>query len=122
MKNSIAFVWENFGPTHVDRCEAVAKFFVGRRAVTGIELGGRSQVYDWQSESGRRFQKITLFPDTPVNAVGHLARYWATLRACLGSHASDVFLCHYEHPSTLLTAISLRLLGRRVYVMSDSKF
>jgi len=122
MKNSIAFVWENFGPTHADRCEATAKLFEGRRTIVGIELGGTSEVYGWRSESGTRFEKVTLFPQASANKVGHWARYWVTLQACVGSGASDVFLCHYQHLSTLLTAISLRILGRRVYVMNDSKF
>jgi hypothetical protein len=35
---------------------------------------------------------------------------------------STYFLCHYQDPAIFLLAISLRLLGRRVYTMGCSKF
>jgi glycosyltransferase involved in cell wall biosynthesis len=42
--------------------------------------------------------------------------------ACIKGGARHVFLCHYQTPSTFFTALLLRLMGRRVYVMNDSKF
>ena len=120
MADDITFVWENFGPTHADRCEAVAAHFADRRGVIGVELAGRSRIYEWQSEWRPDFEKITLFPDVTIDQVGLIKRVWRTVQACLT--ASDIFFCHYEHPATFLSACILRLLGRRLYVMSDSKF
>jgi L-malate glycosyltransferase len=120
MPDDIAFVWENFGPTHADRCEAVATRFAHRRGVIGVELAGRSLFYEWQSEWRPDFEKITLFPGATIDQIGVLKRVWRTVHACLS--ASDIFFCHYEHLATFLSACILRLLGRRLYVMSDSKF
>ena len=120
MPDAIAFVWENFGPTHADRCEAVAARFAGKRAVIGIELAGRSHTYDWQPEARAGFAKRTLFPATTIDGVGWLNRAARTVRACLA--ARDIFFCHYEHKATFLSALVLRAAGRRVYVMNDSKF
>jgi glycosyltransferase involved in cell wall biosynthesis len=119
-KGAIAFVWENFGPSHADRCEAVAAHFAGRREVIGIELGATSHTYIWEPVEGRGFRKVTLFPQGAIDRVGLLARVRKTWRACLP--ASDIFFCHYEHPATFLCAALLRASGRRVYVMNDSKF
>ena len=120
MPDAIAFVWENFGPTHADRCEAVAAHFAGKRAVIGIELAGKSHTYDWQPEARAGFAKRTLFPATTIDRIGWLKRATRTVRACLA--ARDIFFCHYEHPATFLAAFVLRASGRRVYVMNDSKF
>lgn len=118
---SIVLVWENFGPMHADRAEAVARRLWGRREVVGIELASQSDTYDWRSESGDSFRKITLFEETKIGAIPALTRFWRTLLACL-SLRGDYFFCHYEHPATFLVAIILRLLGRNIFVMNDSKF
>jgi len=120
MPDAIAFVCENFGPTHADRCETVAVRFAGKRAVIGIELAGRSHTYDWQPEARAGFAKRTLFPAASIDRIGWLRRLARTVRACLA--ARDIFFCHYEHPATFLAALVLRAAGRRVYVMNDSKF
>jgi len=121
-RKPIAFIWENFGPGHADRCEAVAKQFSGKREIYGIELVGSSEVYEWKSETRENFKKITLFDSGKLSKIGVISRSYSTLRACLQCGASDVFLCHYEHPATFLTASILRILGRRTYIMNDSKY
>src|SRR5205823_8984958 len=68
------------------------------------------------------FEKMTLFAGTTIDSVPGIQRAWKTISACVASGAKDIFLCHYEHPATFLTALTLRLFGRRVYVMNDSKF
>jgi len=40
----LVFFWDNFGPLHNDRCEAVARKFSGICQVVGLELGGKSNV------------------------------------------------------------------------------
>lgn len=120
--DAVAFVWENFGPLHVDRCEATATRLAGRRRVFGLELGGKSSTYDWENPSAERFAKRTLFPGVPIESIGLFERIKNTLTACLDTGARDIFLCHYEHVATFIVAILLRIMRRRVYVMNDSKF
>lgn len=119
----IVFVWDNFGPLHVDRCDAVARRLADRREIVGLELGSKSAVYDWVPESGSRFQKVTIFPGTAVEAVSLPTRVRRTLGACLKmGRGAHFFMCHYEHPATLIVSSILRLFGRRVYAMGCSKF
>jgi len=119
----IVFVWENFGPLHVDRCDATANSVLGKREVVGIELAGRSRIYDWVPAKGLKFNKITLFPDTCIDDVSFVRRLFRTFRVCLSQGAgASYFMCHYEHPATLFTAVLLRLCGRRVYAVGCSKY
>lgn len=120
--SAIAFVWENFGPGHADRCDAVAKHFEDRRRVVGIELAAESEVYKWESEARTSFTKVTLFRGASLSNVSLVKRISSTLHACIKSGARDVFFCHYEHPATFVTALILRMLGRRVFIMNDSKY
>ncbi len=119
----IVFVWDNFGPLHVDRCDATAVSVSGRCEVIGLELAGNSEVYDWVPENGHKFNKVTIFRGESIQAIPFFRRLIGTLRGCLaqGSGAS-YFMCHYEHPATLLTAFVLRVFGRRVYAIGCSKY
>jgi len=122
-QDSIAFVWENFGPYHGDRLEAVGRALSGNYRVVGIEIGGSSVMYDWnkiQQIDGA--ERVTLFPAVSRNSVRTLTLAKAILRACVYFRARHIFLCNYNRRETLLVATILRLLGRRVYIMSDSKF
>lgn len=118
----IVFMWENFGPMHVDRCFAVAKHFKGSRKVIGIELGGRSDTYDWAPGGSSSFVKLTLFPEATVADIPAAKLFFQLLKACIAIGAADFFFCRYERLETLVVAVILRLLGRRVFVMNDSKF
>jgi glycosyltransferase involved in cell wall biosynthesis len=118
-QRSIVFLWENFGPVHVDRCEAVQRE-IGN--AVGIELCGRSHTYDWVARDAISFRKVTLFPGISLEQVPFWKRVFSILRACLSVGPAYYFCCHYEQPEILLVATLLRLLGRRVYVMTDSKF
>ena len=55
--NSIVFIWDNFGPTHADRLEAVAIHFANRQKCIGIELYENSSEYDWISEQTQYLRK-----------------------------------------------------------------
>ncbi|HUC64908.1 MAG TPA: glycosyltransferase [Stellaceae bacterium] len=119
----LVFAWSQFGPYHMDRCEALGQALTGRRQVVGLELVSQGEVYDWApSGEGRAFRKLTLFPGerfSQVPAWRHLA---ALLRASLRLRARYVFLCDFQLLPIFLAACLLRLLGRRVIVMQDSKF
>jgi len=72
-QNSIAFVWENFGPYHRDRLEAVASALSDNYRVVGIEIGGSSVAYSWDRiDQIDGVERITLFPAVSRKSVGTL--------------------------------------------------
>jgi L-malate glycosyltransferase len=107
---------------HLDRCRAVATHFGATRRVIGIELGGRSGTYDWKQSTVPGFEKHTLFPEASSSDISALRRFWALVRACIAIGPADFFFCHYNEFSVFAASIALRLLGRRVFVMNNSKF
>lgn len=120
--SALAFVWDYFGPGHADRCDAVGALLTpGDRAV-GIELYSSTDEYGWDRGEGQDFDKVTLFPGDRRGKVGSLPLAAAIVKAVRQAGASTVFLCHYQERAILLAAIVLRLLGRRVVMMADSKF
>lgn len=122
MAGSIILVWDNFGYMHMDRCEALARYYFGRRKVVGIEIADSSSTYNWSSGSPLNFKKVTLYKGKAIENISILRRVVSTIIACWREGHADVFLCHYEHVATVIVAFFLRLLGRRVYVMNNSKF
>lgn len=118
----LAFVWENFGPMHHDRCEAVLAYLGPDCRVVGIELASESSTYVWDKATSVKYEHVTLFAGRSLRAVSFLERYLGSLRGCLRSQAEHVFLCHYESMSTFCLAVTLRLLGKSVFVMNDSKY
>jgi L-malate glycosyltransferase len=121
-KPSIVFVWENCGPTHVDRCEAVAKAFGNCRKVVGMELVSTSPAYEWRSEIGTGFEKSTLFTRETLDTLSFFRLAKELLRACWSLRPADFFFSNYNNPALFSTAMLLRLSGSRVFVMNDSKF
>lgn len=118
---SLIFLWENFGPMHADRCEAVAATGV---PVIGLEMYGGSETYDWEPAEGKGFEKITLFPHSQPHGLPML---WALLRFRMGlkrrlGARPTWFLCHYERVEILIFAMALRLMGDRVFTMGCAKF
>jgi len=108
---------------HADRCDAVATKFAGKSDVIGLELAAKSSIYAWIPESGAKFSKITLIEGRAIEQVPFGERLVKTLRACLSlGRNTKFFMCHYEHPVTLIVSSILRLCGRRVYAMGCSKF
>jgi L-malate glycosyltransferase len=118
---TFVFVWENLGPMHVDRCEAVAERFAGEREVIGVEIGGASLTYSWAPTEAKGFRKITVFPGSTKD-ISRFSRFRALWKVCAPYIRVDYFFCDYQTPEVFLTATALRLLGRRVYVMNDAKF
>lgn len=118
----IAILWDNFGPMHADRCDAVAEALGAQRPVIGIELFGRSDVYAWEPDAGTRFRKVTLLRDRNWNDASIWSIIWRTLLLCRREKVAHLFLCHYEHPPIFWTAMIARAMGIRVYAMGCSKF
>lgn len=117
----VAFVWDNFGPTHVDRCEAVNRDLSSAKTFA-YEVFDASDVYDWVPEDGTTFRKKTLFPRGSWTSVRSWQVAAAIWKACRGDRITHAFLCNYDRPGIWLAAILLRLSGCRVFLMADSKF
>src|SRR5262249_45053505 len=123
LKPTVIFIWPNFGPYHIDRIEAAAAALADTHRVVGIEIAGSSDTYAWNRTDGvRGFERMTLFPQRSDDSLPWWRRFRALAQACLGQGARHVFICNYERLDSLLLALLLRLLGRRVYLMMESKF
>lgn len=112
----ICFLWDNFGPLHVDRCEAVSS--AGHKVI-GLELYPTSDTYGWRSENSDNFEKITLFSKHKVRGWGLIK---ALLRFRLKKGRCVWFLCHYDWYEIFIFSFFLRILGDHVFVMGCSKF
>jgi glycosyltransferase involved in cell wall biosynthesis len=119
----MVFIWESFGPHHVDRCEACVEHFQDRYVVYGIEFATFDANYEWRGSVGSRdFTKITLFPGAVRQNPGTFRRFLRLIAACLRLKAQYIFFCNYEMPAVFFSAVILRLLGRHLVIMQDSKF
>ncbi|WP_298125307.1 glycosyltransferase [Brevundimonas sp.] len=112
----IVFVWDNFGPGHADRTEAMAQATVC--PVVGVELVSQSTDYPWKSDSRAAFRKITL----SARPRAGLSIAWLLVRTLLGLRPIAVFFCHYERLEIFIAALICRVAGIRVLSMNDSKF
>lgn len=112
----IIFLWENFGPMHVDRCDAVARSSLD---VIGLELYGRSDTYDWVPENGQSFKKVTLFNEGRPRGIALIKKL---IGYRLKNGKANWFMCHYEWKEIFLFACFLRLMGDKVFTMGCSKF
>lgn len=118
---SLIFLWENFGPMHADRCDAVARLYGTEAKVIGLELLPRSEVYEWVSETRTSFEKTTLFPQASNRPSGR-QQVRAIMRFRARHPESAWFMCHYERPEILFAAFYLKLRGHQVFTMGCSKF
>lgn len=116
----VAFFWDHFAEYHVDRCAAAAALLSARGVVVeGVQIAPQSDTYAWRTDVPEKLVD-TLFPGGNADQLplGRLVRaIVARARSC-----DAVFLCNYNRLDTLLSAIVLRALGRRVFLMFDSKF
>ncbi|MFN4281740.1 MAG: glycosyltransferase family 4 protein [Alphaproteobacteria bacterium] len=120
---AVTFVWGQFAPYHRDRCAATAARLAGRFRVLGVEIASRNELYDWTpATADDDFEFVSLLPGRSWQDTSRRERF-AALRDCLrGEDRGPVFLCHFDQPEIFLTALWLRLRGRPVFIMQDSKF
>ena len=118
----IAFVWDNFGPMHADRCDSVAGIFHERAKVFGIELNSKSSDYEWESEARSTFEKITISAYSGKGKPKSFALAFKIIKKCFSKKISHVFFCHYERTEIFLAAVILKVSGFKVYTMNCSKF
>ena len=117
----IGILFAQFAPYHVDRIEAAAQALAGRAEVVGVEVAQASEAYAW-SPSGevRGAAKRVLFSGEPYEQIGTWRRFraqYAALKDC-----DTVFVgIGYNEPDVIALAWALRLRGRRVVLMTESK-
>lgn len=118
----LGLIWAQFAAYHVDRCEAVASRLGQRGRLLAIEVATTSADYAWEpSSTVAGAEKITLFPGRSFDDVSPVQRFFAMLRAALRCDVVCIGLS-YGLPDVILLSWTLRLLGRRVIVFSESKF
>ncbi|MBV9064612.1 MAG: glycosyltransferase [Methylobacteriaceae bacterium] len=121
VKRRLVFVWDNFGPTHLDRCEAVARAYGPAVEVVGLELSASSETYEWTSGDADAFTKITLSA-SPFSRKPAWRQIVLLAREVIRRRGATFFFCHYEKPAVFASAVLARILGQRAFVMNDSKF
>ena len=117
---NVVFVWENLGPMHADRLDALGRALDGAPGVVALEFFEQSEVYAWEPVRGGACRIETLMGTRRRHSQIGLA--WRLLRAALRVPNADYYLCHYERLPVFVTAVVLRLLGRRVFALFNSKF
>lgn len=117
---TLIFLWDNFGPYHMDRLEAVHRHLSDQFKIIGIELTPKSTTYDWSSRPSDTFEKRTVFADMEPRSV--VARMQKILAHLPPPRETCFFLCHYQDPAIFLLALVLRARGGLVITMNDSKF
>ena len=122
-KEIVILIWGHFGPYHIDRCEALARYLDSRYCVIGLEIASASDTYAWdKSPDNVSYDKNTLFPNMRYEETTFPARFFRILKFCWRMRADHVFISTFAPGEFFLIALSLRFLGRRLYAMQDSKF
>jgi glycosyltransferase involved in cell wall biosynthesis len=122
---AIGFLWDRFGPSHLDRCEAAGVHFAGRYRVYGIEIAGddgNARGDEAVAGAGTHFTRVTLFPKEDRQPTGQIKCFLRLAKLCWQLRPEYMFLCNYEKPVIFALAVFLRTLGTRVIVAQDSKF
>ena len=118
----IGILFSQFAAYHVDRCAAAAARLEGRASVVAVELAQASATYAWApSGAVAGAEKRVLFGGRRYEEIGRFARFRAAYGALRGCGTVFVGIGYHE-PEMIALALALRLRGRRVIVMSESKF
>jgi glycosyltransferase involved in cell wall biosynthesis len=119
----VLFIWDQFGPYHMDRLEALGAALNGHARVVGIELSATSATYAWApTGAGQQFEKRTLFGSTSAEMLRTTAVARALAKEVSRPAVCAVFVSGYERPSHLWAALVARRRGARAIVMLDSKY
>lgn len=122
-RRRIAFLWEQYGPYHMDRCEAVGVSLRDEYETIGIEITTQSETYAWdETADGHKFRKITLFPGYTAERVSKIKLLLKLIRIWQVERPEVVFMCHYQRFTILLASFAARMFGARVVVLNNSKF
>ncbi|MBI0477192.1 glycosyltransferase [Sphingomonas sp. MA1305] len=106
---------------HDERIIAVAAAEPAARIV-GIELYANSHEYGWRSDTMAPFEKRSLFAGDRRGRHSRVTLAYRVVRSCWAVRARHVFMCGHGTPGIFLASLALRLIGTRVYAMTDSKY
>jgi glycosyltransferase involved in cell wall biosynthesis len=119
---SVALVWTQFSAYHIDRIEAVAERLSGDVEVLACEIATASATYAWDpSGPARGARKVTLFPGQSYEQISWPRRFLALARALAASRTIFIGVS-YAEPDIIALSWWLRLTGKRVIMMTESKF
>ena len=118
----IGILFSQFAAYHVDRCAAAAARLEGRATVVAVEMAQASAQYAWKpSGAVAGAEKRVLFVGRRYEEIGRWSRFRAAFAALRG--CDTVFIgIGYHEPEVIALAFALRIAGRRVIAMSESKF
>jgi glycosyltransferase involved in cell wall biosynthesis len=120
-RRPLVFVWEQFGPYHIDRCNAVARA-LGQHRVIGIEIAETSPSHLWDHPPApTEFQLITLFKGVSTSHARPKV-FFRLLQQLWRLKPGLCFVCHYDRWEILFASIMLRLSAIPVVTMQESKF
>ena len=115
------FSWEFVGPHHLARVHSCQKRD-GTIQSRIFALSDRSKTYNFYESEDAHPGVTVAYRSATVEDLSFLQRLRAYMRHVWTAEEDVYFLCHYERPEVFLTALVLRLRGRRVFVMNDFKF
>lgn len=117
----LCFAWEFLGPHHRARVQAC----IGRDPaieVRAFALADQSNTYGFYDHDDSVVRLAVAYRSTAVEDLDSFQRLWAYMRYIWFAGDDTYFLCHYERFEVFIAAVVLRLRGKRVFVMNDSKF
>jgi L-malate glycosyltransferase len=119
----VALVWTQFAACHIDRCIAVTRRLEGRAQVVAVEVATTSREYAAVAPSGAvpGIDKRTLFPQRSFDSIPRWRRAMAVLSSVRSCRLVLIGI-PYSHLEFLALVWVLRLLGKRVFLLTDSKF
>ncbi|WP_281981760.1 glycosyltransferase [Thalassorhabdomicrobium marinisediminis] len=115
----LIFVWDNIGPMHADRIEAVAQKLNAHNICYAIEEAPTSNEYDWVGETRSSFKKISLTTERNLSSV---RLFLKLLKLSIRFGRAHWFLCNYERPHIIMFSIWLAITAQRPVTMGCSKF
>ncbi|WP_408586271.1 glycosyltransferase [Novosphingobium sp.] len=119
---TIGLIWTQFSAYHVDRLEAVGRRLAGRARVLSVEVASKSATYAWDpSGDVAGTEKKRLFPGESHEAIPIWRRFRTELKVL---RQCDVIFVGvpYSEPDIIALSYILRMLGKRVVMMTASKF
>lgn len=117
----LCFSWEYIGPHHRARVRACVGRDPAIRA-RAFALTDLSTIYGFYSHDDSAIEIIVAYRSKVVEKLSFAQRMRAYMRHIWFADDDVYFLCHYERFEVFLTAVVLRLRGKRVFVMNNSKF
>lgn len=119
---TLAIVFQKFGPYHVDRINATQRLVGDHVRLVGVEISDGSTTYEWDRATSNDFERVTLFPGESWEAINPFRRLSRILSCLRQIEAKHVLLINYQFIDIFLAALALRMLGKRPYIMMASKF